>query len=208
MTEIDYSTLKAQTIGIATQNSVVPHEKLVFLWDCVSNAPSGDLVEVGCWRGGSSLTIATAAQSFKPGSVFFICDTFKGVALTGEKDNVAKDGDFGDTSREHVTQLLESRDLSNFRIVEGIFPHTSEQVTSKTISFLHIDVDTYEGYKAILHWAQDKLVPGAIIVFDDYAYWGCKGVDLAVNEYFEGRNDFELHLQNVNDISSWAKYTP
>lgn len=205
---------KQQAINEAIKHTLLSQMKLEFLWDSIEKSPAGDIIEVGCFRGGSSLVIASAANLYKPQSKIYICDTFKGIALSGSKDNHHKDGDFNTTSREHVNDLLKSKNLTNFELIEGIFPHETEHlINTNGISFLHIDVDVYDGYMSILKWAQNKLVPGAVIVFDDYSAWSCRGAKLAVDEYFAGRTDFELFLRKTdiedrNDAmkTSWARY--
>jgi O-methyltransferase len=199
--------LSQQFIGIAVNgNTVVPAHKLQFLWDAVQQMPDGDIVEIGTWKGGTSLVISAAARQFRPNSKVYLCDTFTGIALAGPNDNYHKDGDFGDTSKQHVQDLLRSQGLNNFELLEGIFPYdTGHLIDTNKISLLHIDVDTYAGYLAILRWAQHRLVNNAIIVFDDYAAWSCLGARKAVDEYFANRTDFEMHLTLENN-SSWAVY--
>jgi O-methyltransferase len=190
----------------ANGNTVVPHNKLYFLWEGVKNCPNGDIVEIGTWKGGTSLVIAASAREYKSKSKVYLCDTFTGIALAGPNDNYHKDGDFGDTTKQHVQNLLQSQGLSNFSLLEGIFPYdTGHLIDSDKISFLHIDVDTYAGYLAILRWAQNRLVDGAILVFDDYSAWSCLGAKKAVDEYFLNRTDFEMHL-TLDNNSSWARY--
>ena len=193
------------TLDSACPCSAIGRDRLEFLWNKVQEAPEGDVVEIGCWKGGSSLMIATSAALHKFSSKVYICDTFKGVVLAGPNDNHHKDGDFGDTSQEMVDDYLSSHHLENYTLISGIFPHESEHlVTTDKIGFLHIDVDVYEGYLAILKWAQSKLVPDAIIVFDDYGLDTCQGATKAVNEYFAERQDFHLHL----NFDPWAQYKP
>jgi O-methyltransferase len=206
---------KQHFINIAgSGNTAIPPWKLDFLWEAVVSCPVGDIVEIGCWRGGSSLVISASAVDHKPDANIYICDTFKGIALAGPNDNHHKDGDFSNTSKEHVNNLLTSNNISRFNLVEGIFPiETADQVNTKTIALLHIDVDVYEGYKLILNWAQDKLVLNAIVIFDDYSSAGCLGARQAVDEYLAGRSDFEMHLRASDLVdpddgrnTSWAKY--
>jgi O-methyltransferase len=190
----------------ASGNTVVPHNKLQFLWDSVKACPQGDIIEIGTWKGGTSLVISAAAREYKPQSKVYLCDTFTGIALAGPNDNYHKNGDFGDTTKQHVNDLLQNQGLTNFTLLEGIFPYdTGHLINSDKISMLHIDVDTYAGYLAILRWAQNRLVDNAIVVFDDYAAWSCLGAKKAVDEYFAGRTDFEMHL-TLDNHSSWARY--
>ncbi|MNC63802.1 hypothetical protein D3C75_1139530 [compost metagenome] len=62
---------------------------------------------------------------------------------------------------------------------------------------LHIDVDVYESARDVLNWALPRLVPGAVVVFDDYGFFGCEGVTRLVNDFIVENPDFRF-LHNLN----------
>ena len=190
------------------KNSCVPPWKLLNLWDTIKICPKGDILEVGSWRGGTSLMIAASASENMPEARVFICDTFEGIVLAGAQDNFHKDGDFGgSTSKEIVEDLLKSQNLNNFTVLKGIFPfETGNQVDSNSIAFVHVDVDVYQGHMEIFKWLEGKLVNGAIIIFDDYGSPTCEGATKAVNEYFSNRLDFKLHISKDPSRHSFAQY--
>ena len=69
---------------------------------------------------------------------------------------------------ESVTKTF--KDFDNVIIVKGKVPDTLSQVSSKKIAFLSIDMNlVYPEIKAGEYF-WDKLVPGAMIVLDDYAF--------------------------------------
>jgi O-methyltransferase len=189
------------------KNSCVPPRKLLGLWEYVQEAPEGDILEVGSWRGGSSLMLAASAEQHKPNSHVYICDTFEGLVKVTDKDNFHKNGDFGDTtSKEVVEGLMVEYNLSNVTVHEGIFPEdTGNEVTSTKIAFIHIDVDVYQCYLDIFNWMEGKLVPGAIIAFDDYLIPTCEGATLAIDEYFKDNPNYDfIHDQ----IPLWPGAVP
>jgi O-methyltransferase len=190
------------------KNSCVPPWKLVNLWETVKICPDGDILEVGSWRGGTSLMIAASSAEHRPTSKVYICDTFEGIVLSGPNDNFHKDGDFsGTTSKELVEELLSSQGLENFKVLKGIFPHdTGNQVDSEKIAFVHIDVDVYNGHMEIFKWLEGRLVNGAIIIFDDYGSPSCQGATKAVHEYFDNRSDFKLHIAKDTKFHSFAQF--
>lgn len=175
---------------------------LINLWEMVITSEPGDILEIGCWRGGSSLVIAATAARFKPTSHFYICDTFQGLVKSGPNDNCHKDGDFQDTSKEHVENLLSRHGLNNFSICQGIFPdQTAHMIHSRKLSLIHVDVDIYQCYVDILHWSQHRLTPGGILVFDDYNTASCAGAAIAVDEFFASRTDYNLTRLNHNGVA-------
>ena len=44
------------------------------------------------------------------------------------------------------------------------------------ISMLHCDVDVYSSSRDIVEWCLPRMLVGAILVFDDYGFYGCEGV--------------------------------
>ena len=54
-------------------------------------------------------------------------------------------GEVSTTSLAGVTAFL--KDFSNVKFYPGFFPATSEPVTNKLFSFVHIDVDIYQSVK-------------------------------------------------------------
>ena len=55
------------------------------------------------------------------------------------------------------------------------------------ISLLHLDLDLYEPTKVALEYLYPKVVPGGIVLLDEYAMEGFPGESEAVEEYFKGK---------------------
>ena len=148
--------------------------KLQRLLKELSNAPAGDVVEFGVYQGGSLAAMAKAA----PDRRMYGFDTFEGMPEAlwrdGEPHGV---GDFGDTSYEAVARKMPE----NVTLVRGTFPNSAGDL-SPDIALAHLDFDWYESTKAALEWVLPKLVPGGVIVFDDYEWKHCPGVRRAIDE--------------------------
>ncbi len=59
----------------------------------------------------------------------------------------------------------------NVRLVEGWFEDTVPRFTEEhkeNCSFVHIDCDLYSSTKTVLDGLWDRIVPGTVIVFDEY----------------------------------------
>jgi hypothetical protein len=70
-------------------------------------------------------------------------------------------------------------------MVVGRYEDTLASVPSFPIAFLHLDCDWYESVKLCLDKFYDSVVPGGVVVFDDYGFWsGCRK---AVDEFLAGR---------------------
>jgi hypothetical protein len=93
---------------------------------------------------------------------------------------------------EYLKKILEDKGLNNFELIKGdiieTLPDFLKSNTSLQISLLHIDVDIYEPTLLILELLWDKIVPGGILMLDDYDI--IEGETIAVNEFFEGKDIF------------------
>jgi O-methyltransferase len=168
----------------------------------VAKLKTGSIIEIGVWRGGTGGLIAKQAKNCGIEDRVFLCDTFSGVVKAGVKDTTYKGGEHADTSREVVEELIFTRmNLDNVEILEGIFPdQTGHRVEGIKFRFCHIDVDVYQSAKDIVGWIWDKMVPGGIIVYDDYGFYGCDGITKYVEEQILCKDRLVTHNLNGHAI--------
>lgn len=158
----------------------------------------GILVELGVYKGGSMLYLA---EQFGPERTFAGFDTFEG--LPKEHWNIQEVhnvGDFGDTSYDAVREYVAvSRNRYNIFLYKGLFPDTANVLNGKPISFVHVDFDFYEGAKAAIDFFKDKMLKGGVMVFDDYKWPNCPGVEQALSEsglhYLPTNATFQAYIQ-------------
>lgn len=157
---------------------------------------STNMAEVGVYKGGGSYFIASVLQALKWESAVHHCfDTFEGHASRDvrEQDPHQRVASFSDTSFESVSEYLSK--FANVQIYKGRIQETSPQVENKTFCFVHLDMDLYEPTVFALQFFEQRLLPGGIIVVDDYGFLTCPGVKQAVDEFMEGNTHyFGLHL--------------
>ena len=111
-------------------------------------------------------------------------------------------GEHADTSRQAVEELILTRmNLDNVEILEGIFPdQTGHRVEGMQFRFCHIDVDVYQSAKDVVDWIWDKMVPGGIMVYDDYGFYGCDGITKYVEEQMMRKDRLVIHNLNGHAI--------
>jgi O-methyltransferase len=169
-----------------------------------SKKSQGAFLEVGTWRGGSGAIIASHAQQLGLTEKVYLCDTFKGVVKTGEKDSSYYGGEHADTSYSTVSALMKKLNLKNVEILEGVFPdETGVHIEDEVFRFCHIDVDVYLSAKEIIEWVWPRLSNGGIVVFDDYGFKTCDGITRFVNE--ESKSLDRRFVYNLNGHSIWIK---
>lgn len=169
------------------------------LWDLVgqtAHLPGGDILEVGVWRGGTGVLMAARSKQDGGGTVF-LADTFAGVVKAGERDSAYVGGEHADTSAAMVSALARRAGVDNFHILEGIFPDaTAAAIEDRRFRLCHIDVDVYESAAQTFNWVWPRLLPGGVVVFDDYGFYSCGGVTRLVNG-MRGEKD-RLVIYNLN----------
>lgn len=121
--------------------------------------PEGMLAEFGVWNGFSINRIAKLARP----RIVFGFDSFEGLREPWR----GWDQDRGAFSRGGHPPKVEA----NVRLVKGFFHETLPDFlngSADPFAFLHVDCDTYEAAQAVLGAAGHRMVPGTVIVFDEY----------------------------------------
>jgi len=181
-------------------NTLVDMYRCYELWQLVAEVaklPTGDFIEIGVWRGGTGALIAKRSQLMGLAGKVFLCDTFRGVVKSGSRDATYVGGEHADTERAIVTDLARSLNLDRVEILEGVFPdQTAEALGERTFRFCHVDVDVYDSAKDILSWVWPRIVPGGMVVYDDYGFHSCVGITCFVNE--ERLKPDRIVIHNLN----------
>ena len=137
----------------------------------------GDAAEIGVYKGDSAELICREL----PGSTVWLFDTFTGMPTDMlEVCDLHFAHAFKDTSVENVRARLLKYD--NARIVCGVFPETARQLDIR-LKFVHVDCDIYLSTLAALWWGWCKLVPGGVMLCDDYLTGSCPGALKAVEKF-------------------------
>lgn len=161
----------------------------------------GVVLEVGVWRGGTGAILAQATKAL--GKKVYLADTFTGVVKAGEKDTLYKGGEHADTSQAIVDALMSSLAIDNIQILKGIFPDDTQHLLPENIALLHCDVDVYSSTKDIVDWCLPRMNTGAMLVFDDYGFFGCEGVTTFCDE-LKLRHDL-IFTHNLNGHAVFVK---
>lgn len=159
----------------------------------------GAVVECGCWKGLSSYLMCQFIRVNQPefvGGGYHIFDSFEGLSAPRPEDRIKVN--LVDSFRDRTDTFFKSagaysaplehvqRVLADFPEVEyhkGWLPASLDGVEIPRIKFLHIDLDLYEPIYGVLQSLYPHVIPGGVIVCDDYGslYW--PGAKKAVEEF-------------------------
>ncbi|MDQ3332386.1 MAG: TylF/MycF family methyltransferase [Planctomycetota bacterium] len=159
----------------------------------------GDIAECGVWRGGSMMAaMLTLLETGSRERRFFLYDTFEGmteptandVSIAGRKaqslfsEKQQRQEAWVAASEEDVRRNVASTGypMSQVRFCKGKVEETLPARAPEKIALLRLDTDWYESTRHELEHLYDRLVPGGILIIDDYGEW--LGARQAVDEFF------------------------
>lgn len=155
----------------------------------------GDIVECGVNKGSGIYTLAKLLKIFAPNNEkkivgFDFFKTSRNIKLTRDEDKKVLDEHVGSrVSRDIILNNLLRMGISNVELIPGDVIETTKIYSEKNLGFrislLYLDVDNYEGTLSVLKNLFPLVVPGGIIIFDEYAYRRYGESD-AVDVYFKG----------------------
>jgi hypothetical protein len=157
----------------------------------VVNRP-GDFVECGVNAGFMSSSIMHALNWDSLNKTFYLLDTFSGLSADQVSKQELEDGILEENIRLiankfYVTSSAQVREnfseWKNVNIIEGSIPETLNEINSSQISFLHIDLNCAPPEVAAIRYLWPKLVPGAVVLLDDYAYKGYHHQKIAMDSF-------------------------
>ena len=147
----------------------------------------GSVVEFGCYIGTTSLFIRRLLQYYERDDVFHVYDSFEGLpektvhdqSPTGEQ---FKTGELAISRKEFLMQFKKAN-LRPPVTHKGWFSDVIPDMVPADIIFAFLDGDYYESVMDPLRLIWDKLVPGAVVIVDDYANEALPGAARAVDEW-------------------------
>ena len=152
----------------------------------------GDFAEFGVFRGGTALFAAGVLRDARDARTLHLFDSFAGMPVTSAGEAFAR-GDFGQTSEAAVRALVAPTGAHvDFHV--GFIPDTFKGVEIPRLAFAHVDVDLYQSVLDCIEFVYPRLVPGGIVVFDDYGFPSCSRAREATDQAFAGRREKPIYL--------------
>jgi O-methyltransferase len=168
-----------------TQLGVTSYAGNISLLANVKNVP-GSIVECGVWRGGM---IAGMADVLGPTRKYFLFDSFEGMPpaqeIDGDKAISWQQRPDSDNNRAEIDFAKRAMALSKATDVTYCPGWFSDTLTGFEapggIAVLRLDADWYESTMQCLDALYPQVVPGGLILIDDYYMFD--GCSKAVHEY-------------------------
>ena len=149
----------------------------------------GDYVELGCYRGDTSLALAEVINGSK--KRLWIYDSFEGLPEKTEKDYSVlgqgfRKGELGVTKREVKERFLRAG-FSVPVIKKAWFSELTDTDLPDRIAFAFLDGDFYGSIRDSLKLIENKMSNNGMILVHDYNNPALPGVKKAVDEWMVGK---------------------
>jgi hypothetical protein len=172
----------------------------------------GAIVEAGCALGGSAIVLASAKGAERP---LLVYDVFGMIPPPSERDGddvharydeisagrssgiqgrtyYGYEPDLLGTVTDSFRRLGVAPAEHGVRFVPGLYEETLHP--EDPIALAHVDCDWYDSVMVCLERLWPRLVPGGVLVVDDYEDWsGCRN---AVDDFFATRGDAEFQRRS------------
>ncbi len=196
-------------------HSMMGRARLDSLQQCLDivrreNIP-GDFMECGVWRGGGCIFMSGYAQAYGlTGRRIFAADSFEGLPVPSSPADAGLDLSKAAypelaVSLENVKENFAVYGLGgpNVHYLKGWFKDTLPGAPVSEIALLRMDGDLYESTMDILVNVYDKVVPGGIVIVDDYgAVEACRR---AVDAFFASRDLPSPQLEKIDWTGVWFR---
>ena len=175
-------------------HTLVSADRCWILASCMAQARElkGDFAEFGVFRGGTALLAARLLAEAQDDRPLHLFDSFAGMPRTSA-DEPYNAGDFNQTSAASVEKLVAPTGAKTVFHV-GFIPDTFVDAGIDRLAFAHIDVDLYQSVLDSIAFVYPRLVPGGLLVFDDYGFPGCVRAREATDQAFKTLREKPIYL--------------
>lgn len=161
-----------------------PLQWINLISDISKNAPIGDFVECGVYKGNSAKALANNCKE-----TLHLFDSWEGLSDLGEFDGEYYKEEKWICSIEETQRFLS--DYNNVKYYKGWFPDRFNELQTN-ISLLHIDASLYDPTKQCLEYFWDKVIDGGYVVCNFHEGYSI-GAEKAVREFFGDNSKFQFY---------------
>jgi hypothetical protein len=138
----------------------------------------GDFVECACSQGVSSKIVCDYLDFNKTGKHYYLYDLFE--------------HEHGSSLYEQVKQKFV--EYPNVHVIRGSVPEILHTDAPEKIALLQLGVNSVAAQIGVLELLFDRIVPGGILILDDYGWLAYRAQQQAENDFFAGRGCRVLEL--------------
>ncbi len=166
---------------------------------------AGDVVELGCYIGTTTLFMRRLMNELASGKLLYAYDSFEGLPAKQASD-ASGVGEQFQRGELRVTKKQFMREFQKANLQAPIthkawFKDLQPDQLPQQISFAFLDGDFYESIIDSLRLVWPRLSKGGVITIDDYQRGALPGVERAVNDFIQGKIVRVHHEHNIAVIT-------
>jgi O-methyltransferase len=182
------------------------------LTDVIEKKITGDYIETGVWRGGSSMLARAVLVAYdQPHRKSFVCDSFRGLPpMNRNLDPSDKGWDqmkYLEVAAETVAEGFAKYSLLDENVIfaKGFFNETMPALAKHVTRFavMRLDGDMYESTVDVLYHLYDKLSIGGYLIMDDWYGFPSK----TACEHFFSVHGISPEIIQIDALSAYWKKT-
>jgi O-methyltransferase len=172
----------------------------------------GDIADCGVFRAASTVGMGLFLRERGIRKNIYGFDSFEGfdeetfqsdLSLGGVENEDRNRHGFRSTSLAIVERKVRRFRLDNIRFVPGYFNVSFPQFDANVrFSFAHLDVNLYGSYKDCMQFFYPRMVPGGVILLDEYNDPPWPGCNRAVDEFLADKPE-QLQLISMNNYQKY-----
>jgi hypothetical protein len=155
----------------------------------------GDFVECGCYKGTTARILMDAVDLGE--RTYYLYDLFDHDSTMGHNAMPEHGAGLFDQVRTRFAEF------PNVRVIQGAVPDSFVQGLPEKIAFAHIDMNNAPAEIGALDAIEHRLVPGAVIVLDDFGALPYRAQHVAETEWFGKRGIPVLELPTSQGLVIW-----
>ncbi len=161
------------------------------------NNSKGNVIEMGCYAGTTSLMIQRLLRSNKYSDVeFHVYDSFEGLPEKNKQDQSPAGTQFQKGqlkySKKQFIENFKKHELPIPRIHKNWFSELNDNDMPSNIIFAFLDGDYYDSIAQSLRLIEKKMSPNGYILIDDYQSEQLPGAKKATDEWLSNNEHFYL----------------
>jgi hypothetical protein len=163
----------------------------------------GDFVEIACYKGTTARIVCDAIDFAKLDRRYFLYDLF-------DHDPSMNHHAMPEHSQK-LYELVKARfaNAPNVTVTQGKVPDVLATVVPEKIAFMHLDLNNAEAEIGALNVLFERMVPGAVLILDDYGWLGYRAQKLAEDPWFAARGYYVAELPTgqgmvIKQQEKWA----
>lgn len=151
----------------------------------------GDIVELGCNVGTTSIFIRKILDIYRSSKIFHVYDSFEGLPPKLKEDESDSERQYKEgyckTSLEVFLNNFEIQKLTKLVINKGWFKNIDDSLYPEKISFAFFDGDFYSSIIDSFEKVYPKLSSGARVIIHDYGWEALPGCKKACDDFLEDK---------------------